>query len=330
MLESTMTIIQKLIYQACPLFILVILLSCAHLPEKPCALQADANFSNFFDQSCKPKQPVVDLLALSGFQIPSKQPSPEIIGILPEQTPLKSYDFRHVLQLVQGKGQFGQAGSWIRPTNKERWEIKSRFSDAQDEAIVTIFKRLGFFKENSLIAKRYAGALVLGARFSNTLERLNLVEALQERGTEFEKIYLLSGERELTGEEIAACQKMGLKLSQPDERNMMFLLSQHILKSNHNLVHVDANKKPNAKRATTADTIEAFAEQDPSAGKYALISTQPFGLYQLLVTQKELQKNQMDNLIKLKLSTQKLPHPENEKAEVLLDNLARIFYVYAN
>ena len=97
---------------------------------------------------------------------------------------------------------------------------------------------------------------------------------------------------------------------------------------------VHAPKEEGRKRATTKTTVEAWLKENPKGGNYLAVSTQPFGLYQLLVLRHHvLAKGRVDILIDViaaKFPFSTYTHQSEEKlrqfVNIALDNIAKICY----
>lgn len=306
-----------------PILFLVGFVACVHLPQKK--LVRDE--ASFFDSKGHVSQAVVDLLALTGTRVKGRPASTHLNSIVAYHRVLRNDDVDSVFNLVQGISFHGE-GSWIRPVNKERWEIKSNRTQPQDEAIRQIFVKLGFGKAENP-SKDIHNAILMGARFVGMQQRIATLKNLVTDGYRFDHIWMLLGERSLTQNEIQLAYSAGMDISlSSDERDVgSALFYSSFSKEEHRLHTIKSEKLPGQVRARTVETIEQFLKSNPDSGGYVLASSQPFALYHKLQTQKMLKKfHRCDIQLSLAAEPLDLLGLKSNTAE-LLDNLARIFYV---
>lgn len=302
---------------------LVGFVACAHRSQ----IKVSRVEESFFDSKGNVSQAVVDLLALTGTRVKGRPASAYLNSIAAYHRVLKNDDFDSVFNLVQGKT-FDGKGTWLRNSGQERWDLKSSRTNAQDNAIREIFERLGFGKANHPDENAHS-VIIFGAIIQNMLAKIKSVKNLMDQRYRFDDIWMLSGERSLISSEIKLAKSIGVSVGNPPDEGhaAKSLINQEFQEYSGKLHVIQALAPDGLTRARTVDTIAAFAKENPHSGEYVLVSTQPFALYQLLVSRKKLLQLKRSD-INLTLATRRLDLIENKyNTDSLLDNLARIFYV---
>ena len=86
---------------------------------------------------------------------------------------------------------------WLRPSNKERWEIEQdKFEAMRDEAMQQLDK-LNYLEEIQPQSQQYDTAIILGALVGRVRTRLAYLVKLWNQGIRFQEIVLLGGGRPL-------------------------------------------------------------------------------------------------------------------------------------
>lgn len=292
----------------------LLLCSCAHLNTGATA-ESKTIYGDLFNNKNQPTQNLVDLLALSGYAVDGKTPSQDVsvlvgkLKVVPSASPLA------ILNLVQK--------IWLRKPGQERWEQNTTRSLSQQKAVIRIFTKLGFLSSVTPAMMHAKGAIILSGRVSSVQFRSKSVKQLLDSGHSFSKLWVLSGERKL-----AAVEKKALSNSKiDDERGMTKIIVETMLPTLLPSAHfIDAEMKPNKTRANTLDTLEAFFKEKPPGGKYFLVSSQPFGIYQQLIAELAAKRAQRHD-IQFFLVAEADKAILQTKDVVLLDNLARVMYV---
>lgn len=147
--------------------------------------------------------------------------------------------------------------------------------------------------------KYYDAVCILGARRSEMEKRIKFVEYLDKQGYHFDKVFLLTGDRDATPEEITQSSMSG-KVT--ETRMFIELFKKSSLNGNCELIVVDT-KKANGQRPTTQTTVQDFCKWDkehPGAIEDALfISSQPYVAYQTAIIEEILRQNNSDLLFRV-------------------------------
>ena len=117
-----------------------------------------------------------------------------------------------------------------------------------------------------------------------------------------------------------------------DERDMIRLVvNQSLSDKFENIVFIMSPKKEGKARATTMDGMELwFAQHNPPGGHYALVSSNPFVLYQQLVAKDAGLKFKRPDIYfsgygnAINLEYYVMQKGKSDVAKILLDNFARI------
>lgn len=162
----------------------------------------------------------------------------------------------------------------------------------------------------------FSSVLITGSKVLVFEKRL---KTILERAITFDTLYILSGERKLDQDEIDALILMGSDAT--DEREMMAFITEKRIAEASSDIHfeiIKAPKKEGAPRATNVDTYKAWlaSEKNPNPAPILLVSSQPYGHYQLVIA-KDLLPEEIE-LLAIE-STEK-------RAIIYLDTLARILY----
>ncbi len=299
---------------------------------------------------------LVRLLGMTGIRIQGDTLQPD--NHWPEaKLVLSSRSLEEITRAVQGK--IRPEVTWLIPPTQERWQTQGlryiNFSKEQAYIILNlVLKELKMGEEITPLRSKYEGILFLGSTLKNVRERLNLLNNYieKERFT-FEEIWALTGERSLdptvgeTFENLLDPKgSIPLRTGWKKTPEMLFPTSEEQMvewvfkQSCSNRISLElvkmvhAPKEEGRKRATTKTTVEAWLKENPKGGNYLAVSTQPFGLYQLLVLRHHvLAKGRVDILIDViaaKFPFSTYTHQSEEKlrqfVNIALDNIAKICY----
>jgi hypothetical protein len=167
---------------------------------------------------------------------------------------------------------------WIQ--KGDRWTFKERFEDKRDE-IYPVLDSMGMFETQWASGKHYDYALVLGALHGSVEMRINHIVEEWKRGTRFDQVVFLTGQRPLH------LEKEKEFLSLKNETAMMI----HVWETTSMppelravpLTIVDAPPLPLRGRPTTESTVYEWLELSPSPGTILMVSSQPYVGYQRAV-----------------------------------------------
>lgn len=192
---------------------------------------------------------------------------------------------------------------YLRPKNLERWQwAPLQFGEHQEE-ILALLKELGYIDAIHASGHTYQGALVLGGTLTSMRQRIAFLLEEWQRGVRFAKIIGLTGDRARFVDEESApvlfdknngilplkSEIQASKMLPENELELMkFLFNKSELPDEFSqvpIVYVDARKNahsdPSNKRITTLDTIRAWLkDHKPEPGKYLVVSSQPYIIYQ--------------------------------------------------
>jgi len=217
---------------------------------------------------------------------------------------------------------------WIRPKGTERTEQKDTEDYQKNRtAFFRHFAPLNLFAEIKPTKQEYDAVAILGAFTFRMEKRLDHLLKLWDQGVRFKKIYLLCGERPLReAEEKNVIEQLGSKATEMDAmKHLLKQASKGWPKELQQLpiIEIFAEKLQGQSRATTEDTVKAFAEKGITFDQLLVISNQPYVRYQGDVTRIKLQT------LKTELTPETVgtaTNPEEELISPLLDTLARRFY----
>lgn len=183
----------------------------------------------------------------------------------------------------------------------------------------------------------FSSVKVLGSKIATFEKRLkSALDRIGSRAISLDVLWILAGERKLDKDEVEQLQAMRYA-KEMDERGMMDHIATErvaeyfIERDKHRnsdkcpntflLEVAKASKKEGAVRATTEDTLIECKRLDDSFGSSPklLVSSQPFGLYQLLVSKLALPDEEEHDLLAVETS--------ERRAIIYLDTLARILYI---
>ncbi len=207
--------------------------------------------------------------------------------------------------------------NFLRPSNKERWELKDGFILWwKKRAFLSLFEGLGMLTPIKPLKKTYDGILLLGADAHDFTHRLSYLLSLKVKA---KKVFLLTGERPLTKEEVNHLKSKGITLAHQREDDMIEALFPKEI--DHTIV--SCANHPDGTRVNTYDTLKKWIDKYATGGKYLIVSNQPFAYYQFLIACKAAQNSPLD--ISFDIAA---PTKLSNKAPVSigLDSIARILF----
>jgi hypothetical protein len=211
--------------------------------------------------------------------------------------------------------------SWLRPVGHERWDIPAS-KNMPTKKIFVLLERLGLLETQHAKKNNYNYALVLGANYTKSKQRLSFLLEQYNRDVKFDKIYILGSSRLITNDE----KKYFNKNIPTTEYAMLtqltkdLLLEQKIKNIPIKILNTPQKRdKSGAKiRANTGDTIKQWLSLDLKPGSLLVISNQPYNLYQDAV---------IKTLVPDKYKADTIgPASDEKNISVHLDNLARVLY----
>jgi len=229
---------------------------------------------------------------------------------------------------------------WLRQKGKERWEIEDVFADKRESAM-PLFEKLQVIHEIKPTKNFYRYALLLGATVSRVRDRLAYLINLWNKGTRFEELVFLCGQRPLapkleskdvlfdrTNKNLAIRTDWSPgRVPQTETEMMKMVFDQAELPKEMKDVRVlfvdvpmKKSKDGTLKRPTTPDTIEAWLQMNPEPGNCLASSGQPHIGRQHAVLKTLLPKNFFIETVGPSCN------PKVIKIGVLLDMAARWLY----
>ena len=265
-------------------------------------------------------------------------------------TPEVPNTLEEAFSLVQGKSH--KEYSWLR--TGERYDAQSDhlLTEKQANAVIDFCKAIGFF-DDIAIPLNINGILVMGSTLQRMRAQIQTLNHAIENNPALGAlpVYFVGGERVLSKEigetqqnlyhpedRLTTFKQEYIPAETPpeinDERDMIKLVvNQSLSDKFKNIVFVMAPKKGDAIRATTMDGMKLwFNDHNPPGGHYALVSSNPFILYQQLVaTDAALISKRPDISFSGYGTSISLEYYLSAKgksyvAQILLDNFARIIY----
>eukprot|EP00919_Chromeraceae_sp_WS-2016_P067572 GHVR01159669.1.p1 GENE.GHVR01159669.1~~GHVR01159669.1.p1 ORF type:complete len:311 (+),score=19.68 GHVR01159669.1:320-1252(+) len=246
--------------------------------------------------------------------------------------------------LVQGRSH--QDYTWLRTGERYDSQSDPLITDEQADSVIDFCKAIGFFNDIAT-PSNIDGILVMGS----TLQRMRAQVQVLNQSIEINPslsdfpVYFVGGERMLSkeigetqqnlyhpGNESTIIKKRYSNNNQPeinDERDMIRLVVKQSLSDKFQHINfVMAPKKEGAARATTMDGMKLwFNNYNPPAGHFAIVSSNPFILYQQLVaTHSALIFNRPDIHFSGYGTSYIIQKGKPDTAGILLDNFARIIY----
>ena len=230
--------------------------------------------------------------------------------------------------------------AWLRPKDKERWEIAERYENKREE-LLNHFSLVGIVDNIKPTNKHYDYVILLGCTAPTFRKRIAHLVKLFNAGTSFDKIVLLGSQRSLDSnlesvEELLDAHNKWLSFK-PDWQQpasmptteiemMKMIIDQTKLPSELSIVPFIFVDTPmqiagdgTIRRATTADTIAQWLSASPKPGSCILISSQPYVGYQDAVARTNLP-------LSFTVDTVGLEAGMKEKIVTYLDSLARWLY----
>ena len=167
---------------------------------------------------------------------------------------------------------------WSQPG--DRWTFKERFEDKRED-ILPILESMGMFSAKWAQHAHYDYALVLGALHASVENRIEHLIKEWKRGTRFDQIVFLTGQRPLHQEKEA--QFLSLRTETAMMLHIWETLEMPQELRDVPLVVIDAPPLPLRGRPTTESTVYAWLQVDPSPGTVLMVSSQPFIGYQTAI-----------------------------------------------
>ncbi len=210
--------------------------------------------------------------------------------------------------------------AWLRPADKERWEIADEYKDRADE-LMPLLTNLELIKTINPAQTHYDGIIVPGSLANNMKHRLECACTLvKKHNLRTHTIIMLVGQRDLDAQQEHDYIEQGLHTETDVAR---FLVTSLDLPSHITISIIDTPKQITAhgavRRPTTADTVQQFLKNNPQQGTYLIVSNNPYIGYQHTVFRTLLPSTFILEGVGKGIKN-------NESISVILDALARWLY----
>ncbi len=226
---------------------------------------------------------------------PDKKPTPALLALLS----ICGIDHDGSLAAIIAATQKEQPEGFLRPKNKERWQVTSYLA-AKEKAIQAECMALNMVKEIKPIHRDYEYIILFGGTLEGVRTRVAFLAKLWHRGIRFKKIIVLTGQRfldpvieseaELTNTRnliLAIKTNWQLKTHPKTETDMIrMVFEQSIIPATWQSVPIEFIDTPMQKkegwfvRPNTIDTINQWLTTHPLPGSLLAISEQPSIGYQ--------------------------------------------------
>jgi len=215
---------------------------------------------------------------------------------------------------------------WLRKQGTERWDIEEHLSEEVAAEIYDIGKSLGYIGQIKPTQTTYKYCCVHGGTMGRMIDRVRFAEELVESGICFEKIILLSGERQLGEHDITP---EFAELPEDEAAGMLLIYEEleglDMLRSiPHVLVSAPAitTSQGTVVRPSTQHTLRTWInDYKPEDGACLFVSNQPYVQYQHNVAQVELPEGLIPETVGSAASPSYAETPM-----LLLDTVARMLY----
>ncbi|MBS0615482.1 MAG: hypothetical protein JSR58_02900 [Verrucomicrobia bacterium] len=212
------------------------------------------------------------------------------------------------------------AAGWMRPLQVERWQIPD-LNVEQRGVVLSYAAKMGLFEPRYPEQKHYDYAIVMGGATFRMERRMKFLKEIWDKGTRFDRIVVLSGERPLDPAvekipdgcktETEAAHAMWKTRDFPAE-----LKGLPVTFIDTPMIAVFGGKR----RPGTADTITKWIKTHPKPGSCLIITNQPYINYQAATIRLLLPKG-----FTLEASGAGAVPAETNAADIL-DSIARWLY----
>lgn len=177
----------------------------------------------------------------------------------------------------------GTQKEWLRPSDSERWHLLETKSEAEQEKLFKLFKKIGIIDAIMPAQKKYDYVLFMGGDIHGMQERLDYLVQFFKAGLQTKEIVLITAERPLDADhELAQLNDQQLK-TEYDLLQFQYKQSELSSLLPTQPIYINTpNKVINRKiyRATTPDGFIEWLKTHPKPGSALVISSQPLIGYQ--------------------------------------------------
>jgi len=208
---------------------------------------------------------------------------------------------------------------WLRPPNKERWEVVDNFSEESHRFILEWAEKEQFFAAWRPLYKQYDQAIILGATIGRMQTRLNYLKTLWSEGIRFSKVVWLTGDRPLDPRVEPVTEPC---TTESDAARLLW--EETDLPPDMHALPITFITVPmkqlngRAVRPNTADTVIAWRDTHPAPCTLVVVSNQPYCGYQFAVIKALLPDAYSFDLVG--------PATYTTAASTILDTVARWIY----
>lgn len=213
--------------------------------------------------------------------------------------------------------------AWLRPANKERFEIETDAYAEKKELLLPLFKDLEMVNPMAPTQKKYSYAIILGAVLSRVKTRMAYLINLWNSGVRFDFLVFLTGQRTLDKTKEIPLLKTEDKMPATETDMVKIVYQTTIMPDTMRaipVIFVDAQNQNN-KRPTTEDTVKSWLIGNLVPGPCLVISNQPYIHYQ-----EEVLKTLLPETFTIECAGDGVNNNENVMTTVYLDTLARWIY----
>lgn len=200
---------------------------------------------------------------------------------------------------------------WLRPAQKERWEIEDLPLE-KTTVVLEWAKKAGLFEEWTPILTHYDKAFILGSTTKSMQERLKYLSKLFEQGITFDEVVFLTSERPLDRKVDDVCD---LCKTETEAAQMIWKMAELSQKMKAISVSFISSPCQGLKRPTTRENIQSLVAQHQSPIICLFVSSQPYAIYQYEVIKENIPESYLFDVVAGKVDCL--------RAVIVLDTLAR-------
>jgi hypothetical protein len=218
---------------------------------------------------------------------------------------------------------------FIRPKGSERHNIPPSPYEPYADLLIPIARRVGMVDPILPPSRIYDYLLLMGQEVPMMRAELDFARRLEIDGhVHFEKIICLAGQRPLVASLDAADPFFA---NCGDESSAMRRLVESYFPDRLEDCHFIASRVHyDGRRPNTHDTVISWLQTQPPVGSILMVSNNPFTLYQGEILRGELERVkwfEKGGTLTPCGNSIALSYTRNNRVAVLLENIARLFYV---
>ncbi|MBS0615485.1 MAG: hypothetical protein JSR58_02915 [Verrucomicrobia bacterium] len=208
---------------------------------------------------------------------------------------------------------------WLRPANKERWEVDELYADKREE-ILSAADKLGFIQEYAPQKKHYDYAIVLGAATGRMAKRVDHLAELYLKGIRFDQVVVLTGARPLDPKvdtlfEGCATESDAIRVIWKEANLPEGMRTIPVTFVDTPMIKTAKGER----RPNTTDTIVDWMSRSPKVGSCLVISNQPYVRFQDATVRAVCPQFSIETVGKGAIA-------ENQKSVDIIDSIAKWLY----